>query len=183
MTTPSISAPASRRRRIRYVDQALQKWLVVAVVLEVGAAAGTVGLLYWRLSALIDENLYRVHLGAASSIVPALLHDGSLLLLAFVGLNVLALLVATVVWGGYVGGILRNFVDVVGKTLRMDFSADTDRQGNHEVLELAAQWRTKERARLAAISEQMAQLAEFNGQADTRGPARESLRRLQELLR
>jgi hypothetical protein len=183
MNTATVSNPASRRRRIRYIDQGLQKWLVVAVVLEVAAAAAAVGLLYLRLSGLIEDNLYRVHFAAVDSMAPTALHDGLMLMLAFVAINVLALLTATVVWGRYVGNILRDFVAVIEKTLRMDFSEDTERQGQHEVLALAGQWRAKERERLAAISAQVGLLNTADADAGEQRATPEVLRRLRELLR
>jgi hypothetical protein len=178
------STAASRRRRIRYIDPGLQKWLLLAVGLEVAAAAATIGLLYWRLSGLIEDNLYRVHFAAPNSMLPAMLHDGLVLLLSFVVLNVLALLTATIVWGRYVGKILRAFVAMIDRTLHMDFSADTLRQGQHEVIALAGQWRAKERERLAAINEQVARLANtVDSEEGAQRPRQEVLQRLRELLR
>ena len=147
-----------RRRRTRYIDAPLQRWLWLVVALEVVVAAACVGLLYCRLNGVIEANLYRIHFSSVPSIVPVLLHDGFMLLLLFIAGNIIALLVATFIWAYYVHGIVLEFTALVEKTHRLDFCADKSAQARHEVLSRAMQWRAMERERLTAIRQAVARL-------------------------
>jgi hypothetical protein len=167
------------RRRVRYIDAPLQRWLWLVVVLEVVAAAACVGLLYWRLNGMIEASLYRVHLGSAASIVPALMHDGFMLLLLFIAGNIVALLLATLIWARYVHGIISEFTSLVEKTHQLDFGADSSAPARHEVLSLAIQWRAMERERLEAIRQAVAILSAAQSSASDRTDA---LKRLQRIL-
>jgi hypothetical protein len=59
---PTISN-AHHRRKIHFVDETLQKFLLIGLVLlETGLAAGLTWLMFSRLNQIIEDNLYRVHL-------------------------------------------------------------------------------------------------------------------------
>jgi len=167
------------RRLIRYIDAPLQRWLWLVVWLEAAATVACVGFLYWRLNDLIEASLYRVHLGSAASIVPALIHDGFILLLLFLAGNIVALLAATMVWARHVHGIVSEFTSLVEKTHRLDFCADSSEPTRHEVLSLAIQWRAMERERLNAIRQAVAILDAGQSGASTNA---ETLKRLRRLL-
>jgi hypothetical protein len=168
--TPLPQRAAAHRRKIHYVDKTVQKWLLLAlVILEAGLVAAMVWLMHWRLSQVIEDNLYRVHLAKAASMLHQLMQEASLLLGIFLLANVVALLVADGIWRRYVNSLLRSFMTLVGKTGRLDFSADPEVSGRHRLLELAATQRARERLRLGAIREQMAGLdAEASGAGDQR---------------
>lgn len=167
---------AAHRRKIHYVDKTLQKWLLAAlVILEAGLVAAMVWMMHWRLSQIIEENLYRVHLAKAAPLLNQLMQETPLLLGIFILANVIALLVADGIWRGTINSLLRSFMALVGKTGRLDFSADPETSGRHRLLELAGTQRARERLRLAVIREQTAGLdAELSGAGDPR--------RLRELL-
>jgi hypothetical protein len=162
------AASRAGRRRRRYVDPALQKRLVAGlVVLESVLVAASVGVLYWHLNGLVEENLYRIHFTAARPLLPVLLRDALLLLGAFVVANMAVLLAVMHLWGRRVNSITDEFMLLLGKTRRLDFSADGPAQDNHQLLALTLNWRAKERARLAEIQEQVAKLeAEALGRND-----------------
>ena len=166
------------RRRIRYIDAPLQRWLWLVLILEIIAAAACVAFLYWRLNGLIEASLYRIHLGAEPSIVPLLLNEGVMLLLLFVGVNIAALFVATYVWTRYVGSIVAEFSTLVEKTRRLDFSSDETSRVRHEVLSKALQWRSTERERLDAINAEVATIVSATSSASAKAEALSHLQRL-----
>lgn len=181
--TPQLHRAARHRRHIHYVDKTLQKWLLVGlVILEAGLVVAMVWLMHWRLSRVIEENLYRVHLAKAAPLLNQLMLEAPLLLGIFMLANAIALLLADGIWRGYINSLLRDFMTLVGKTGRLDFSADPRVGGRHRLLDLAATHRVRERNRLAAIREQMARLdAELSGANDPRS-LRELLSGLRELV-
>lgn len=146
----------SMRRRIRFIDTPLQRWLWLVVGMEVVVATACVCVLYCRLNGLIEASLFRVHLGPTPSIIPALLQDGFMLLLLFIAGNIVALLVATLIWTRHVHGIASEFTSLVEKTHLLDFCADSSAQTHHETLLRAIQWRAMERERLEAIRQAVA---------------------------
>ena len=180
----STPAPAVARhvRRIHYVDERIQKWLLVAlVVLEVTLAGAAVAVLDWRLSGVIEDNLYRVHLAEAEPLLGQLALAAFNVLGVFVAANVIALLAADVIWRYYVSSVVRDFMTLIGKTRELDFSPDPEAT-RHEVVALAAAWRARERARLAAIREQAEWLgAGVSAGSDLRG-MQDALNSLHELL-
>lgn len=162
---------AHRQRRIRYIDETLQKWLLVGlVVLEAGLVGGLAWLMRRQLNQTIEENLYRVHLAEAGSLLEQLLHQALPLLGIFLLANALALVLVHFVWRRYLNAMLRLFMALVGKTRRLDFSLDPHRtRYRYGLLTLTETQRAKERHRLAAIREQMGQLeAELSAAADPR---------------
>lgn len=181
--TPLPQRAAVHRRAIHYVDKSLQQWLLAAlVILEAGLVAGMVWLMHWRLSQIIEENLYRVHLVKVAPLLNQLMQETPFLLGIFILVNVIALLVADGIWRGHIDFLLRSFMALVGKTGRLDFSADPAMSGRHRLLDLAATQRARERRRLAAIREHMARLdAELSGACDPRN-VRELLDGLHKLV-
>lgn len=183
MNSPTVHANAYHRRKIYYVDERIQKWLLVAlVVLEVALAGAAVGALNWYLTGIIEENLYRVHLAEAEPLFDQLMHGAFKMLGMFILFNVIALLAADVIWRHYVSSVVRDFMVLIGKTGELDFSADPEAAHGHEVLALARMWRARERDRLAAIRGQLAQLdREVSARSDPRS-IRGVLDKLNELL-
>lgn len=180
----SAPAPADprRARRIHYVDERIQKWLLVAlVVLEVALAGAAVAVLDWRLSGVIEDNLYRVHLAEAEPLLGQLTLAAVNVLGVFVAVNAIAVLAADAIWRYYVNSVVHDFMALIGKTGDLDFSPDPEAT-RHEVLALAAAWRARERARLAEIRVQVGRLdAGVSAGADSRS-MQEALNRLHELL-
>jgi hypothetical protein len=110
------------------------------------------------------------------------MQETPLLLGIFLLANVIALLVADGIWRGTINSLLRGFMALIGKTGRLDFSADPAMSGRHRLLDLAGAQRARERRRLAATREQIAKLdAELSGAGDPRN-VRELLDGLNKLL-
>ncbi len=177
--------PASPRppRKIRYVDESIQKGLLVALVLlEVALAGASVWLLNRQLNAVIDDNLYRIHMADAEPMFAQLLHQAALVLGTFIAVNIAALLAADRIWSRHVNGVVRSLMHLVAKTGRMDFSADPEPGDRHETLHLASAWRARERARLAAIRDLVTQLDGRTKVDDDPVEIRGALERLRKLL-
>lgn len=172
-----------QRRRIQYVDETIQKFMLVGLVLlEPVLAGASVWLLHWRFNQIVEQNLYRVHLAEASSLFGQLLHEAFFLSGIFTLANVIALLIADLIWRRYVNSVLRHFRASVDKTSKLDFSSDPATAGHHPVLALAETQRAQERARLAAIRKLMTNLgAEVLDQTDVHG-MRDQLKTLDALL-
>jgi hypothetical protein len=147
------------RRRLRYVDSSVQKSLILAMVaFEIILVAVASGFLYWRLSGLIEEQLYRVHLVQTSSILKQVANDGLVVLAVFALINVLTLLAIVKIWSHQENRILQDFITLIRKTQALDFSPDVAIHPRHEVLALAMVWRMRERERLSEFREIAANL-------------------------
>jgi|GEM_PF-1476441 len=154
------TSPVVHQRRIHYVDESIQKWLLVGlVVMEVALAAGLAWLMYRHLSAVVEENLYVIHMAKAKPLATELLHAALRLFGLFVAANVVALVLVNVLWGRYVASILKQFRVLMGKTAQLDFSADPALHNHHQLLDLTEQQRTQDRTRLSAVRSATQQLA------------------------
>ena len=158
MNTPSVAAHRPpHRRKIHYVDETLQKFLLIGLVmLEAGLAAGLAWLMFRHLNQIIDDNLYRVHLADAVPIINQLTHAASILLGLFCAVNLVALAVVDLLWRRHVDSILRHFMRLVGKTRALDFTIDPTTGNRHLLLNLAETQREQDRTRLTKIRQQLA---------------------------
>ena len=104
-----MNVTVMHRRHIQYVDAVLQKWLMVAlIVLEVALIVGGLFVLHNELSAIIEENLYRVHQPANQAVLDVLLTPLLTIMGGLVAVNVLALAVAEGAWAAYVNSVLAD---------------------------------------------------------------------------
>jgi hypothetical protein len=183
MSPTAVQPDARHRRRIHYVDERIQKWMLVGlVVMEVALAGAAVGVLNWQLTGIIEGNLYRVHLPEAEPLFDQLMQGAQKVLGMFILINVIALLVADAIWRHHVNSVVNEFMALIGKTGELDFSSDPEKAHGHEVLVLARTWRARERDRLSAIR---GQLIRLEGEVSTRSDPRrirELLDKLDELL-
>jgi hypothetical protein len=176
MNSLTIPSKSHRRRKIHYVDEALQKYLLIGlVVLEAGLAGGLAWMMSWRLNRIIELNLYRVHLADSGPMLGQLMHEAIILLGMFFVANLLALLVVEIIWRRHVHSILRVLGLSMEKTNQLDFTADPEIGSRHQVLNLAESQRDKDRIRLSEIREQLSRL-------DSGLPAANDARGVQDLL-
>lgn len=181
----TLSQPQKRiaRRKIHYVDHAIQKWLLMAlVVMELALVGAALWLLYHQLSAVVEANLYRIHHSDSQQIFPVLLKNSLYVLAGLIAANVVALVLADRIWGRYVNGIIRAFHGLLNRTEALDFMGDErEAARNHQVIELALSWRETERVRCRKIREASAGL---DAALDFSDPAvREATRSALERLR
>lgn len=172
MNTFPKSAPPQQphQRSIQYIDQALQKWLLVAlVVLEVLILAGAGAILYFRLNALVEESLYRVHLAGQPSMLSVLLEESLLIVVGLIVINLFALFVADRVWARHVRGILVALRKLLSSVQNLDLREETVAGilPKHEVLRVGLTWHRAERARHLALDESIAALERMAKQPDT----------------
>lgn len=166
MTDIHANPPIQHRRTIRYIDFRLQKRLLIALVaLEwlMLCVAGAV--LYYRLHAIVDENLYRIHIADQPPIFHILFTESMQIVAALVAINLLALLAADRIWAHYVTSIMSSLRRLFVRSQALDFGPDTESPLGHKVIELALAWRAKERERLATLHE-LAARAEAAAAAD-----------------
>jgi len=148
------------QRKIHYVDESLQKGLLVALVLlEVALAAALAWQMWGHLNAIVEDNLYRIHLADAEPILSQLLREAARLFGFFVLVNVVALVLVDALWRRYVRSILASFGLLMGKTAALDFSADAALERRHQLLDLSEQHRGQDRQRLAGVRAGVAQLS------------------------
>lgn len=171
------------RRKIHYVDETLQKFLLVGlVVLESGLAGSLAWLMFLRLDRIVEDNLYRVHLGDATPILTQLMHEAFILLGIFGAANLIALILVNLFWRRYVNSILRLFKLLMDKTCRLDFTEDPQISDSHQVLDLAETQRDRDRICLSEIHAQLSQLdSGMLEENDTQG-MNEVMKALDELL-
>jgi len=185
MNTRTIPQSGVVRRKIHYVDHAVQKWLVVALLaLEVTLVSAALWMIYVHLSEIVDQNLYRIHQHDGPSMFSQLLGETLTMLAVLVAANVVALLVADKIWGAYLHSILAPFGAMMARVEALDFGEDQPLPRNHEALELALAWRSMERLRCKSMRDEIAGLDLQQDFADpqAREKLRVSLERLRGLL-
>lgn len=178
-----MTSSTAHRRRLLYVDSSIQRSLLLAVmVLEVALVATSIWLAHWRLGHFIDNSMYRMQAAQEGLTLMRLAQEGFPVLVLFVVVNLLALTLVAGLWSARENLVLRDFTKLMEKTLELDFSADPEPRRQHQVLKLATAWRALERARFAALREQLANLEDAEP-SDPSGPdLRAALARLNQLL-
>jgi hypothetical protein len=149
----------SNMRRIVLVDHAIQTSLLVAlVILETLVAAFAIWHLYGTMGAIIDDNLYRIHITNEADLIAQLFHEGLRVLGWMLVANLLALVVADRLWSMYVNSILRRLEKVMTCAHALDFSAQAAMSVQHVVLEQAGAWRDSAVEQLLAARQCIAHL-------------------------
>lgn len=173
------------KRRIVYVDEKIQKGLLVALVtLEVLLVACTLWVLYVQMGEVVDANLYRVHFSSQPNIYPLLFKTGLIGIGALVAVNVIVLWIATWVWARHVDSIVKPFRELVAKVEALDFSEDEAQEVLHEVVDLALAWRHSKRRILHKLRAEIAKLDELGDLSDVEAQrrARATLESIREQL-
>lgn len=177
-TTPG----AAVRRKIHYIDHAVQNRLLIAFIL-LEALFVAIGLLYLHadLSAIVEENLYRIHFDNAESLFALLFRKSMLILAGLIAVNVVVLAVADQLWRRYVDSIVAPFSGLMTRTGELDLADDAGIEPGHEVLKLALAWRETERARCRRLRSELALLS-ANGDYGSPG-ARQQARAILERVK
>lgn len=165
MNTMPQSSPV--KRRIIYVDDKVQKGLLIALVmLESLLIAGTLLMMYVQMGEVVDANLYRVHFSGQPNIYPLLFKTALVGVVGLIVINVLVLWIAGWVWARHVDSILKPFRELIGKVEALDFSADAAQDIPHRVVELALAWRRSKRQDLLKLRQEIARLDELGNLSD-----------------
>lgn len=172
MNTSQMSPTPSQphERSTHYIDQALQKWFLVAlVILEVPILAGAGAILYFRLNAVVEKSLYRVHLTGQPSMLSVLLKDSLKIVAGLITINLLALLLADRIWARHVRGILSALRKLLLSVRNLDLRAQavTEIVPRHEVLSVGLTWHRAERERHLTLHKSMIALNHMAEQAET----------------
>lgn len=137
--------PDFHKRHIKYLDQSIQKWLLISMV-AMEAILGMIALwlLYTGFGEAIDQNLYRIHQSDNTSVFSQLLTQGLKVLGYIVLVNFAALFIADRIWAFYVNGILRSLMALMTASRKLDLSEKPEIRCNHDVLAQALAWRRGE---------------------------------------
>lgn len=159
--TEPVPTAHSHDRKVKYIDHAIQKWLLIAlVVLELIVLSVAGAVLYFRLNSIVEENLYRIHLDTQHSMLSVLLIESLWIIGGMIVVNLLALFAADRIWVRYVNGILADLRRLLSSIRELDFrNASADVHQRHEVLALSLAWRKAERARHVALRKSIDLLA------------------------
>jgi hypothetical protein len=158
-------------RKRRYIDLALQGWLIAsAILVQAALALATLAALRARLLAEIDAGLYRVHHVDTRPVLNIILGDGLWLMLAYAAANLLLMAVLAWVWRRRLARLLDRLRPILARAGRLDFSIRDDfggRDDEHAVVHAALAWHGNEHDRLAALRERCASLPDY-GTAECR---------------
>lgn len=172
----------AHRRRIRFIDRSLQRWLVVGLLLaEVAFVAGDVWILHRDLQAVLEDQLYRIHITpgeARQAFRREILEHLAIFALA----NLALLSIVESVWALRVARVVRRFKNLIGRSNELDYSGDESGLIPHPAVQRALAWRARERERLTAIRWQREALEADLAAAPQGQAARVSLERLIDLL-
>lgn len=158
------------QRKIHYVDQTLQKWLLIALILlEVLILAVAGAVLYFRLDAAVEESLYRVHLADQPTMLTVLLKESLAIVAGLIAVNLLGLLVADRIWANHVRGILSALRSLLSSVQNLDLREErlAEITPRHEVLRVGLEWHRAERERHLALRESMLVLEQLAAQPGT----------------
>jgi len=175
----------SIKRRIIYVDDKVQKGLLLALLaLEILLVIGTLWVLYLQLGKVVDDNLYRVHVSNKPLIYSLLLKTPLIGLSGMVVINIVMLWVAGRVWIRRVSSIVKPFMELMSKVEALDFSEDAAVHAPHKVVDLALAWRHTKRQRLLRLRAEIAKLDELGdlSGAEAQRRARAVLEEIRKLL-
>lgn len=171
------------RRHIFYVDRAIQRPLLIGLVLlEVTLLACATWLAYQHFNTVIDESLYRVHITYAGPIWKRLAKEGVWMLALFAVINLLVLMIAEWVWSRRESMVTQSFNQLMLKTSALDFSKDLPVQRTHRVLSLALSWREHERDRFLAVGQEAEQIRTLTSTGARTSDIQESLMTLKSHL-
>lgn len=158
MSAPHMNDTLQSRRTIRYIDQSIQKWMLIGlVVMELSLTAGLLWILYLDLAHVIDENLYRVHQTDHESIFPLLLAEGAKIMGYAFAVNVAAIVLADRIWAFYVNRVVSRLSILMQKSRNLDWR-ENDIGATHPVLVIALAWRFAERFRCGDLREAVSRL-------------------------
>lgn len=171
------------RRRQHYIDSAIQRPLLLALVLlEITLLLAASWLAYEHLNTLIDAHLYRVHISEARPVWVQLAQEGGWMLLLFATVNLLALLVVEWAWIRRENLVLMDFRRLCQKSETLDFSADAPPARPYRVLLLASSWRTREGDRFKEIRAQAQRLCDLAASPAGEQELRDAILRLKNQL-
>lgn len=140
------------RRTTLYVDHALQKWLLVAlVVLECVLTGLAIWGLYLVLGDLIDRNMYRIHFSPDDDFLRDFAIEGAKILVGTGVVNITAIILADRIWAVYVRSIVRGLDKVMFAAQNLDLMQRREVRRTHALLDRVLRWQRSESLRLRRI--------------------------------
>ena len=170
------------KRRIIYIDDNIQKRLLIALVaLEVLLIAGTLWILYIQMSEIVEANLYRIHIIQNQNIYPLLLKTIMMGLIGLIAVNALMLWVVSSIWTRHLDSILNQFRKLVSKVEALDFREDEPISIPHKVVELALAWRFFNRQNMLKLRQEISLLDEIEVSPNTPNLTQSRLEKIRKL--
>lgn len=149
------------RRHTVYIDHIMQKWLLAAmVILECTLTAGAIGGLYWVLTGIIDDHMYRIHFSPDDDMLAEFAVEGAKILAGTGVVNLIAILLADRIWAAYVQSIVGGINRVTFAAQRLDLRAQSGVRRTHAVLDRLLRWQRAEGLRLRRIRHSLRHLPE-----------------------
>lgn len=143
---------AQDRRTTLYVDHAVQKWLLAAlVILECVLTGAAIWGLYVILGDLIERDLYRVHFSQEDDILRDFAIEGAKVLIGTGVVNITAIILADRIWAVYVRSIVRGLDKVMFAARNLDLMQRKDVKRTHALLDRVLRWQRSESLRLRRI--------------------------------
>ena len=137
----------ANRRSCHYVDDHIQGGLVAALLLfEIVLFTIAMLVLRYDLGQIIDEQLYRIHIGSQDGL-PVLLKELLTIVPIIIAANVVLVACIDWVWSNYINRIIDPLRELLQRVLTLDLRAGVSRTIEHEVLDRADDWVQKERER------------------------------------
>lgn len=152
---------ASRVRRRRFIDPALQGGLILALVLL--QAILLAGILYWLhgdLETLLEARLYRIHQSGNPPLAEVLLARGAPALALLLVANMALMVLAELLWVRRLHRLAGALAQFTARSGELDFTPDTLPGKPHAVHQRAMAWRRWEAIRLAKFRTLARQLAQ-----------------------
>ena len=145
-------AASDERRRRTYVDARLQGRLL-GILLAVEAVLVLVALaaMYLRAGAVIDDNIYRVHLAGMPSLAELLLPGVVAAVAALLAVNCAAVLAIERQWARDARAIVSRFGALARRTGELDLTADEPAPYAHRAVIEMLLWREALRVRHGAL--------------------------------
>lgn len=155
------------RRVTIYVDHALQKWLLVAlVILECVLTGLAIWGLYVILGDLIERDMYRIHFSPDDDILRDFAVQGSKILIGTGVVNLTAIILADRIWGVYVRSIVRGLDKVMFAAKNLDLMQQRDVKRTHALLDRVLRWQRSESLRLRRIRHSIRHLPDHLPETD-----------------
>jgi len=176
---------SGERRRRKLVDARIQGRLLGALLaVEVALVIAALWVLYLRVGAVIDQNLYRVHHAGLPSLGELLLPAVVAASIVLLALNCVVVLAIERQWAAQVRAIVARFGELARRTGELDFSPYDAAPDAHPAVREMQAWREALSARHGAVRVAAARLDPDVDARDAQAVARQraALRAIREAL-
>lgn len=142
----------SNQRKQHYIDHRIQGTLIIAlVILEVTMVVAVLFYLNAQFERLLENTLYSIHPPSDEEIRKQIYWEIGIAVVWMSFINLCALTLAHVLWGGYVKRVMTSFREGVQSMATLQFSKPIEHVELHAVLNKLKLWQNAERNRVVEI--------------------------------